>query len=292
MTLPERSVKTPSTPPPRMRLLPGAPGARMPRNTGRGGPGYGQGKKRLLSLLVLAPALPAALLLAGPIALVNLILFRDPRRILFRQPRVGRGGRVFSIWKFRTMREVEDAHFESWCDGRDGLRVTAFGRLLRNTHLDELPQLWNVLRGDMDLVGPRPEMVEIHAWAAELIPGFERRLAVRPGLTGLAQITQGYTGKDERAYRHKLAADLRYLRTLSVRRDLAILLRTLIWMLEGKGWIPRGRVRRPEPSGGKQGAGDGLGTATIGPWPPAESSSTTRSRSTTPVPLTPSVPND
>jgi lipopolysaccharide/colanic/teichoic acid biosynthesis glycosyltransferase len=196
---------------------------------------YARRGKRLLSLLLLAVGCVPALLLALPIALVNACLFRDPRRILYTQPRVGRAGRVFWIYKFRTMREVALGDFDSWRAG-DRLRVTRFGRWLRNTHLDELPQLFNVLRGEMDFIGPRPEMIAIDAWACERIPGFRERNALRPGITGLAQVTHGYAGMDVRAYRRKLAADLWYREHLSLSLDLSILARTAVWMLRGRGW--------------------------------------------------------
>ena len=186
------------------------------------------------SLLVLA--LPLALAIALPIAAINLLQFRDPRRILFSQPRVGRHGRVFRIYKFRTMRDAADDEFGSWGSGADKLRVTPFGRLLRNAHLDELPQLLNVLRGEMTFIGPRPEMVEIDAWARLRVPDFHRRLALHPGITGRSQISQGYTGKSAAAYQLKLRGDEAYRRNLSLREDLRILAGTALWMLRGRGW--------------------------------------------------------
>lgn len=197
-------------------------------------PGVGVAR-RLLEALVLAALLPLALAAALPIALVNLGTFRDPRKVLFVQPRIGQGGRTFRLMKFRTMRDVAESDFESW-SGDPSARVTRFGRLLRNTHLDELPQLVNVLRGDMRLIGPRPEMVEVDAWARGAVRGFERRLALKPGLTGLAQVTQGYTPRAPEAYRRKLALDRLYARRASLRLDLAIVARTVAWMACGRGW--------------------------------------------------------
>jgi len=192
--------------------------------------------KRLLNGVLLFVCLPLASLLALPIALVNWIIFGDVRRILYSQPRVGSRGRTFSIYKFRTMREAPAEAFDSWKDGGDRLRVTGFGRFLRNTHLDELPQLINVLRGEMDFIGPRPEMVEIDAWACQRIADFPERSALLPGITGYAQITHGYAGMDALAYRRKLVADLYYRDHLSLRLDLEILFRTAVWMLRGRGW--------------------------------------------------------
>jgi lipopolysaccharide/colanic/teichoic acid biosynthesis glycosyltransferase len=202
------------------------------------------GRPFLRALLLLC-ALPPALVLALPIALVNCIQFRSVRRILFRQERVGLGGRVFWILKFRTMRESRASSFDSWGGELDRLRVTPFGRFLRNTHLDELPQLWNVLFGEMDFIGPRPEMVEIHGWACTNVPGFEERTALLPGMTGLAQVIQGYASRDAAQYRRKLALDRRYIERVSLALDLEILVRTALWMARGRGWqqVPR----RPAP---------------------------------------------
>ena len=192
--------------------------------------------RRALTVLLLVVALPLAALLSDPIALINWVIFRDVSRILYHQPRVGYHGRVFSIVKFRTMRETSHDAFDSWKEGHDGLRITRFGRFLRNTHLDELPQLLNILRGEMDFIGPRPEMIEIHLWACENVPRFRSRHALLPGITGYAQITQGYAGMDELAYARKLAADLDYMERMSLRLDLEILFRTAVWMLRGRGW--------------------------------------------------------
>ena len=204
--------------------------------------------KRALTVLVLTTVLPFAVALSIPIALVNWLIFRDLGRILYHQPRVGYHGRVFSIVKFRTMRETSQDAFDSWKEGHEGVRVTRFGRFLRNTHLDELPQLLNILRGEMDFIGPRPEMIEIYLWACEHVPRFRDRHALLPGITGYAQITQGYTGMDEDAYARKLAADLHYLERQSLRFDLEILARTVLWMLRGRGWRRGTRSERPPGS--------------------------------------------
>lgn len=197
---------------------------------------YARYGRRALHLTLLLATLPVALVIALPIALGNLLVFGDPRKILYHQPRIGRHGRVFRIYKFRTMREAKRGAFDSWGSGDDGLRVTRFGRFLRNTHLDELPQFLNILRGEMTFIGPRPEMVEIDAWARRMVPGFHRRLALLPGITGRSQITQGYAGMDPAAYARKLAGDDAYRRRVSLGEDLGILLRTALWMVRGRGW--------------------------------------------------------
>lgn len=215
--------------------------AASPRGT------YARFGRPLFNLALITALLPFLALLALPIALANWISFGDPRRILFVQPRVGHRGRVFQIYKFRTMREHAGGAHQSWTSGTDGLRVTRFGRFLRNTHLDELPQALNILKRDMDVIGPRPEMVEIERWASEHIEGFGDRLAIRPGITGIAQITQGYTGHDLEAYAQKLEINRRYLANMSLALDLEIVARTALWMLRGKGWDwqgPRGGTKR------------------------------------------------
>jgi lipopolysaccharide/colanic/teichoic acid biosynthesis glycosyltransferase len=176
-------------------------------------------------------------LIALPIGIANALQF-GPGRVFFRQRRVGRYGREFWILKFRTMDDAPRA-------AEPRARVTRFGRFLRNTHLDELPQLWNVLRGEMDFIGPRPEMVEIDAWARARIPRFRERCTVRPGLTGLAQITQGYTLQEEHAYRRKLELDRLSISCCSLALDLEILARTALWIARGRGWRRRTRAARP-----------------------------------------------
>jgi len=197
----------------------------------------------LLRLGLLALCLPVAIALALPIALWNAWEFGGVRRILFRQRRVGLRGEVFWILKFRTM-HGDDGDCDAWRPREDGARVTRFGHLLRRTHLDELPQLLNILRGEMDFVGPRPEMLAIDEWACARIPRFRARNAVRPGVTGLAQVTQGYAMREEGAYRRKLELDLRALARPGLALDLEILARTLLWMVRARGWSASGLAPR------------------------------------------------
>jgi lipopolysaccharide/colanic/teichoic acid biosynthesis glycosyltransferase len=191
--------------------------------------------KPLLDELLLALVLVPALLLGGVVALAGAVAHRSWRKAFFVQDRVGHRGRIFKLVKFRTMSEPKVSTFESWSTG-DQARVTRFGRFLRSSHLDELPQLINVVRGEMSFIGPRPEMVEVEEWACANVPGFLERLAIKPGITGLAQTTQGYTPRDVEAYRTKLAINREYLRRFSFRADVAILFRTAAWMVRGKGW--------------------------------------------------------
>jgi lipopolysaccharide/colanic/teichoic acid biosynthesis glycosyltransferase len=189
----------------------------------------------LFDEVLLAICLVPALVLGCAVACASAIAFRSWRKVFFVQPRVGHRGRIFELIKFRTMREAPQGNFASWSLG-DQARVTGFGRFLRSSHLDELPQLINVLRGEMSFIGPRPEMVEVEEWANANVPGFIERLAIKPGITGIAQVTQGYTPRDVAAYRKKLELNRAYLRHMSWSTDLAVLVRTFFWMARGRGW--------------------------------------------------------
>jgi lipopolysaccharide/colanic/teichoic acid biosynthesis glycosyltransferase len=166
--------------------------------------------------------LPVALMV--PFVLVgNVIANRGP--LLFRQRRVGRDGAEFEILKLRTMRGVDENGQGTWTDVDDP-RITAFGRVLRRTHLDELPQVVNVLRGDLSLVGPRPEQVHYVAELTKKIPFYELRHVVRPGLTGWAQVKYPY-GSNEGDALEKLQYEFFYLRNQSLMLDLRVLRRTI-----------------------------------------------------------------
>jgi len=173
----------------------------------------------LLAALGLA-ALSLLMIVVGP-----LIRMTSPGPILYRQARVGRGGRLFTLLKLRTM--VEDAEPDGpvWAEPDDP-RVTGVGRWLRRTRLDELPQVINILRGDMSFVGPRPERPEFVDELAREIPFYRARHAVRPGLTGWASIHEGYASSSSDALL-KLQRDLFYVKHRSLMLDAYILLRTL-----------------------------------------------------------------
>ncbi len=148
-------------------------------------------------------------------------------------------GKPFVLYKFRTMRidaEKNGAQFATKGDPR----VTPIGRFLRKTRLDELPQLWNVLRGEMSLVGPRPERPEFIEHLSEEVPNYLLRLGIKPGLTGLAQVLNGYDN-DIAGFRRKVALDLLYLQNCCLGNDLKILFRTVGVVLTGKGalGVPR-----------------------------------------------------
>ncbi|HEX2971705.1 MAG TPA: sugar transferase [Tepidisphaeraceae bacterium] len=146
---------------------------------------------------------------------------------LYSQIRLGKHGRTFRMYKIRTMVDrCEDGTGPVWCRPNDS-RVTAVGRVLRDTHLDELPQLWNVLRGDMCLIGPRPERPELVDKIEQVIPGYRSRLLVRPGVTGLAQM-QRPPDTDLNDVRCKLAYDLYYVRHVNVWLDVRIAISTAL----------------------------------------------------------------
>lgn len=144
-------------------------------------------------------------------------------------------GKPFVLYKFRTMRldaEKAGAQFATKGDPR----VTPFGRFLRKTRLDELPQLWNVLRGEMSMVGPRPERPEFIGQLSSDIPDYLLRLGIKPGLTGLAQVVNGYDN-DLAGFRRKVAYDLLYARQRGIWTDIKIMLRTAVVVVTGKGAV-------------------------------------------------------
>ncbi|HXV02846.1 MAG TPA: sugar transferase [Gaiellaceae bacterium] len=176
-----------------------------------------------------------ALLIAAPLMLVIAGLVRlSAGPVIYRQTRVGEGGRRFTMYKFRTMRaDAEEPGQPAWA-AEDDPRVTRVGRFLRKLHLDELPQLWDVLKGDMSVVGPRPERPEFIPMLEEAIPFFTRRLLVKPGITGWAQLRRDYTSDTEGAA-EKLSYDLWYLRHRTLTVDLAICAKTVSTLFQRPG---------------------------------------------------------
>jgi len=168
------------------------------------------------------------LVLTAPLVLVAMILIKvtSPGPAVYTQTRLGQHGKPFTIYKLRTMTcNAESSTGAQWWSPGDS-RVTAVGRWLRGTHLDELPQLWNVLRGDMSLIGPRPERPEFLPNLERAIPCYRQRLQVRPGVTGFAQVQLPYDS-DLESVRVKLAYDLCYLHHMGVRFDVCIYVATL-----------------------------------------------------------------
>jgi sugar transferase (PEP-CTERM system associated) len=165
--------------------------------------------------------------------IVLAVRLSSPGSIFFRQTRVGKFGHPFTVLKFRTMRQDAEANGAAWATKNDA-RVTAVGKFMRKTRLDEIPQLWNVLRGEMGFVGPRPERPEFVKWLASEIPFYELRHIIRPGITGWAQVRYQYGATLEETKR-KLEYDLYYVKHLSVGLDLLIMFETIKTILLGRG---------------------------------------------------------
>lgn len=189
--------------------------------------------KRLFDLIL------ASLLLAilWPVMLVIFVLVRiaEGSPAIFRQPRVGREGEIFTAFKYRTMRVLEAGNESEDIYTREGdPRVTVLGRWLRKLRLDELPQLWNVVRGDMSLIGPRAEWTKCAERYEQKIPFYHFRHLVKPGITGWAQVNYPYGESEEDAI-EKLKYDLYYIRHYSLKLDAMIVLKTVHTVLFGKG---------------------------------------------------------
>ena len=189
------------------------------------------GLKRAIDLLASALLLLLTLPILPLVALA--IYFESGTPILFRQTRVGYKGREFQLLKFRSMVQDAEKHGPKWATVQDS-RVTRVGRILRKTRLDEIPQLFNVLLGEMSLVGPRPERPHFCTMLTEQIPFFNLRHTIRPGLTGWAQVRFRYTSSLEDT-KEKLELDLFYLKNLSLVVDLAILFETVKVVLLRRG---------------------------------------------------------
>ena len=205
-----------------------------------------EGVRRALNAIVAA----IGLVVAAPIMLVVAILVKltSPGPVFYRQTRVGidrrgasggnhrrtvdLGGKPFQIYKFRTM-TVQQHNAQVWAAKNDA-RVTRIGRILRQYRLDELPQLWNVLKGDMNVVGPRPEQPKIFADLREQVDRYSERQRVRPGITGWAQINHHYDQSIDDV-RTKVSYDLEYIARQSAMEDLKIMLRTGPVLLFRKG---------------------------------------------------------
>lgn len=170
-----------------------------------------------------------ALFVFAPVMLTcaAMIKIADPAGpVLYRQVRVGLNGRLFTIYKLRTMYVDAEAHGGAVRAGQNDSRVIPICRWMRKSHMDEMPQLFNILRGEMSLVGPRPERPELFEQLSRQLPNFEDRLAVKPGLTGLAQIYNGYD-TDEDSVRRKLEYDLQYIQNMSLGLETKLLFATI-----------------------------------------------------------------
>jgi len=164
---------------------------------------------------------------------VGLIIRLDSKGpVLYSQLRTGHLGRTFKVVKFRSMKNDAEKHGPQWSQSNDD-RITAVGKILRKTRIDELPQLWNVLRGEMGFVGPRPERPEFYLKVREEIPLFALRTLIKPGITGWAQVFAGYAASVDES-RVKLEFDLFYLQSMSPRMDIIVLGKTISVALKGE----------------------------------------------------------
>jgi sugar transferase (PEP-CTERM system associated) len=203
------------------------------------GEGFRRNQARLLTARTLDLVASAMILLVSvPAMLVTTLAIKaeDGLRapVLYRQARIGLGGRVFYVLKFRSMRtDAESSGQAQWAQEEDP-RVTRVGAMIRKLRVDELPQIFNVVRGDMSLVGPRPERPEFVASLSDRIPYYGERHCVKPGITGWAQLCYPY-GSSERDALEKLQYDLYYIKNNSLLFDLAILVQTVEVVLMGKG---------------------------------------------------------
>jgi exopolysaccharide biosynthesis polyprenyl glycosylphosphotransferase len=178
----------------------------------------------VISFMALVVLLPVILLFA------LIVMIETPGSPFFLQERLGRNGKPFMLIKLRSMYSDAEKNGAQWAVKNDS-RVTKVGKLIRKTRIDELPQLWNVLKGDMSIVGPRPERAVFIAEFQKTLPLFIQRLAVKPGLTGWAQINGGY----ELTPAEKLELDLYYIHRTNIWFDMKIMIKTLRVIVTGEG---------------------------------------------------------
>ena len=178
----------------------------------------------ILSLIGLAIGIPLVIIFAIRIK----IEYNGP--ITYKQERLAKGGKRFYIYKLRSMRTDAEKFGAQWAE-KDDPRITKVGRFIRKTRIDEIPQLFNILKGDMSLIGPRPERPQFTEQFNREIPGFINRLAVKPGLTGWAQVNGGY----DMTPAEKLVEDIYYIKNRSVLLDFKIIFKTVAVVLTGDG---------------------------------------------------------
>ena len=181
----------------------------------------------LISLLLLIPA--------APIMLITAIVVRleSPGPVIYKQDRVGLFEKEFTVYKFRSMRADAEKNGAVWASAHDA-RVTTFGKFIRKVRIDELPQIWNILKGDMSFIGPRPERMAFVTKLKETIPYYSLRHTVKPGLTGWAQVCYPYGASEDDA-RRKLEFDLYYIKNMSILLDINIVFKTVGVVLFPKG---------------------------------------------------------
>ena len=178
----------------------------------------------ILSLIGLAIGIPLVIIFGIRVKI------EDNGPITYKQERLGKGGKRFYIYKLRSMRTDAEKFGAQWAE-KDDPRITKVGRFIRKTRIDEIPQLFNILKGDMSLIGPRPERPQFTEQFNREIPGFINRLAVKPGLTGWAQVNGGY----DMTPAEKLVEDIYYIKNRSVLLDFKIIFKTVAVVLTGDG---------------------------------------------------------
>ncbi len=192
-----------------------------------GGAGY-RFVKRAFDICACSAAL---VVFAIPMVAIAVRIKREsPGPVIYAQRRVGLNGKVFNLYKFRSMYQDAEVAGARWAQDGDP-RVTPFGKFLRNKRLDEIPQFWNVVKGDMSLIGPRPERPAFHEVFCERIHGWEQRVLVKPGITGLAQVEGGY----DLLHKAKSRIDVYYIEHRSLRMDWSIIWKTVRTMISGEG---------------------------------------------------------
>lgn len=184
--------------------------------------------KRLLDIVLCIIAATIAI----PITVITcvFVVLESKGSPIYSQERLGKDEKPFILYKIRSMSFDAEKNGPQWADKNDG-RVTKIGRFIRKTRIDELPQLYNILKGDMTIVGPRPERAVFTYEFEKNIPGFTNRLKVKPGLTGFAQVNGGY----EMTPKEKLHWDLKYIEERNFRKDLKIILKTVLVIFTGHG---------------------------------------------------------
>lgn len=204
--------------------------------------------KRLWEIPVALALAPPALLMTGLLALV--VRWTSPGNGIYSQVRSGRGGKPFTMYKLRSMRIDAEAQGIQWCEGEHDPRITPVGYWLRKLHLDELPQIINVLRGDMSFCGPRPERPEIVAQLQKVIPYYDSRLTIRPGITGYSQINLP-ADTDTSSVLKKQTLDLEYVENASFYNDFKMVWCTALRLIGVPGSTATkvaGLTKRPEES--------------------------------------------
>lgn len=177
--------------------------------------------KRLFDIVASGIAL---VVLCIPMLVIAMIIkLKSPGTVFYKQERLGLNGKKFSVIKFRTMHMDAEKYGAQWSTGENDPRIFPFGKKLRMSRMDELPQLWCILKGDLSIVGPRPERECFYEEFEKYVHGFSERLKVKPGLTGLAQVSGGYDLRPE----EKIQFDIEYIKNQSVLLDIKIIIKTV-----------------------------------------------------------------